>query len=172
MKTWAQRGLPRLPVFSCMQMKCISGHTDPGTLKGEQPVPCSHTPLTIVSDQPVLPGQAQLLLPLPHDSLHLRGKAVQVTGEHEGVAVSAGAIEVQEAAGVLHSIGVVVRVNDPVVIVCKAESHGATASPSATRMSRKLTAWPRKPATSQNWIQELGSRRLQRILTALRKLGP
>ena len=73
--------------------------------------------VTIVSDQPVLPGQAQLLLPLPHNFLHFWGEAVGVSGKHEGVAVGAGAIEVLEAAGVLHGVGVIVRVDDPVVIV-------------------------------------------------------
>lgn len=40
-----------------------------------------------------------------------------------------GAIEVEEAAGVLHGIGVIVRVDDPVVIICKPESHGANVPP-------------------------------------------
>lgn len=88
------------------------------------------SPLTIVHNQPILPAQAQLLLPPPHDLLHFRRQAVGVAGKHEGVAVSTGAIEVQEAAGVLHGIGVVVRVDDPVVIVCKPETR-ANASPSA-----------------------------------------
>lgn len=74
-------------------------------------------------NQSVLPGQAQLFLPPPHNSLHFWGQAVGVAGKHKGVAVSTGAIEVQEATGVLHSVGVIVRVNDPVVIVCKSESQ-------------------------------------------------
>lgn len=164
MKTWTQRGT-QAPLFSSA-CRCNAS-------QGLQTrAACSHPPLTVVRDQPVLPGQAQLLLPLPHDFLHFRGKAAGVSGEHERVAVSAGAIEVQEAAGVLQGIGLIVRVNDPVVIVCRAESHGASVSPSDTQMPRKLSARPQKPATSPNWVQKLESRRPQGILTAIRKLGP
>lgn len=58
-----------------------------------------------------------------------------VSGEDEGVAIGTGAVEVQEAAGVLHSIGVIVRVDDPVVIVCKPESqsHGPPSASAASR---------------------------------------
>lgn len=94
-------------------------------------------PLTVVNDQPVLPGQAQLILSLPHDFLHVRGKAVGVAGKHEGVAVSAGAVKVQETAGVLHRVGVIVGVDDPVVIICKPESHTASAAPSANSGARE-----------------------------------
>lgn len=108
------------------------------TSPGELGHPTPTHPLTIVNDQPVLPGQAQLLLPLPHDLLCLQGKAIGVTGKHEGVAVSTGAIEVQEAAGILHGIGVIVRVDDPVVIICKPESHRVNASPSAGSGAREI----------------------------------
>ena len=164
MKTWTQRGT-QVPLFpSACRCNASQGLQTQGA--------CSHPPLTVVRDQPVLPGQAQLLLPLPHDFLHFRGKAAGVSGKHERVAVSAGAIEVQEAAGVLHGKGLVVRVNDPVVIVCRAESHGDSVSPSDTQMSGKLSAGPQKPATSPNCVQQLGSRRPQGVLTAVRKLGP
>lgn len=121
-----------------------------GPPQGGQRVPCSHPPLTIVSDQPVLPGQAQLLLPLPHNFLHFWGEAVGVSGKHEGVAVGAGAIEVLEAAGVLHGVGVIVRVDDPVVIVCKPESQRRLRLPQPLGCQGDSPPGPRKqplPAT-------------------------
>lgn len=127
---WGSQGLLRLPVFSCRQMKHIppaGGHKLPAhqPLRESRLLPglLPTSPLTIVHNQPILPAQAQLLLPPPHDLLHFRRQAVGVAGKHEGVAVSTGAVEVQEAAGVLHSVGVVVRVDDPVVIVCKPETE-------------------------------------------------
>lgn len=127
-------GAPKTPLFPL--------HADEAHLTGMRaqahcPLPSERAsqcpgpaqPLTIVHDEPVLPGQAQLLLPLPHDFLHFRRKAVGIAGKHEGVAVGTGAIEVEEAAGVLHGIGVIVRVDDPVVIICKPESHGANVPP-------------------------------------------
>lgn len=74
-------------------------------------------------DPPVLPLEAQLLLPLPHQPPCLWGQAIGVTRKHKGVAVCAGAIQILQAAGVLQSEGVVVRIDDPVVIVCKSERH-------------------------------------------------
>lgn len=126
-------------------------------------------PLTVVDDQPVLPGQAQLLLPLPHDLLRFGRKAVGVAGKHEGVAVSAGTVEVQEAAGVLHGVRVVVRVDDPVVIVCKPESRGANASPSAGSGVGE-TPGSRNGRLPETGFISLGNRRLQRILMASIKL--
>lgn len=135
-------------------------------------------PLTVVDDQPVLPGQAQLLLPLPHDLLRFGRKAVGVAGKHEGVAVSAGTVEVQEAARVLHGVRVVVRVDDPVVIVCKPESRGANASPSAgsgvgetpgSRNGRLPENWfhfSRKQETTENsdGVHKIGRTRKDLVL--------
>lgn len=51
-------GLPRLPSFSCMQMKCMSLASDPLIPHGEQAAVSllPAFPLTIVRDQPVLSG--------------------------------------------------------------------------------------------------------------------
>lgn len=74
-------------------------------------------------DPPVLPFQAQFLLPLSHQPPRLRAQAVGVSGKHEGVAVRTGAVQILQTAGVLQREGVVVRIDDPVVIVCKSESR-------------------------------------------------
>lgn len=129
----------KLPVFGrekALACSCMGPKTKPGRYlidKGlnkcsscslgvrVEPVPaldCAHS-LTVVQDQPVLPAQAQLLLPLPHQFLHIGRQAVGITGEDEGVAVSTGPVQVEEAAGVLQGECVVVCVDDPVVIICK-----------------------------------------------------
>lgn len=60
---------------------------------------------------------------LPHQPPCLWGQAIGVTGKHEGVAVCTGAIRILQAAGVLQSEGVIVCIDDPVVVVCKSERH-------------------------------------------------
>lgn len=89
-----------------------------------------------------------------------------VAGKHEGVAVSTGAVEVQEATGVLHSIGVIVRVDDPVVIVCKPESQSQCLSLSGLGCQGSPLPSLRSQELPETGFILLGSRKPQRMWTA------
>lgn len=68
-------------------------------------------------DTSVFAQQTEFHLLLDDGGLVLRPQAGRVAGEYEGVAVQAGAVRVQEPAGVVDCVVVVVGVDDPVVIV-------------------------------------------------------
>lgn len=72
--------------------------------------------LTGLQDGLELAGHADLLLLLADNALDGRGQATGVAGEDQGIAVLAGAIVLQGAAGIGDGIVVIVGVNDPVVI--------------------------------------------------------
>lgn len=82
-----------------------------------QVVLTTFTTLTVVSDTPVFAQQTDLFLLLRHNRLVLGPQSVWVTGEDEGVTVQTGAVCVQLSARVVHGVVVIIRINDPVVIV-------------------------------------------------------
>lgn len=73
-----------------------------------------------------LSRHADLILFLTDDALDGGGQAAGVPGEDEGVAVLAGAVLLQGAAGVGDGVVVVVGVNHPVVVTWTGRDGGVS----------------------------------------------
>lgn len=72
--------------------------------------------LTRLEDRLELAGHADLLLLLADQTLDGGGQAAGVAGEDQGIAILAGAVVLQGAAGIGDGVVVIVGVNDPVVV--------------------------------------------------------